>query len=321
MRRIVLLLALIILAGWWGTNRIRQPVRAVAASRPAPPVDPDELERHVRMLAEAFVPRHFEHPENLDRTAGYVRTHFEATGGRVSEQAFSAKGRTYRNVILELGPQSGRPIVLGAHYDAFETHPAADDNASGVAGLIELAELLADEELSKPLLLVAYTLEEPPFFRTAEMGSAVHAASLAAAGREIEFMISTEMIGYFSDETDSQMLPLTGLGLLYPSEGNFIGVIGRLRDGALVRSVKRSMIEATELPVESFNAPPSLVPGIDFSDHLDYWHHGYPAVMVTDTAFYRNFAYHTADDTPDRLDYARMADVVRGLYRVVLDHQ
>jgi len=164
--------------------------------------------------------------------------------------------------------------------------------------------------------LVAYSLEEPPHFRTESMGSAVHAASLEAKKARVRAMISLEMIGCFSDEKDSQAYPLGVLKLLYPSTGNFIAVVGRIGGGRLVRVVKTAMRAATRLPVESINAP-GFIPGIDFSDHLSYWEHGYPAVMVTDTAFYRNPRYHTSDDTPDTLDYERMALVVDGVVAAV----
>jgi Zn-dependent M28 family amino/carboxypeptidase len=157
-----------------------------------------------------------------------------------------------------------------------------------------------------------------PFFGSREMGSAVHARSLSEAGARVKAMLSLEMIGYFSDAPGSQKLPFAALGLLYPRRGNFIAVVGRLSQPGLVRRVKRSMMSATDLPVRSINAP-SLIPGVDLSDHASYWREGYPAVMVTDTAFYRNDWYHTERDTPDTLDYARMAEVVAGVRRAVVD--
>src|SRR5438876_3453997 len=278
--------------------------------------DPVRLETHVRALSERFSPRGDRNLRNLDAAAGYIADMLRAAGGQVSDQPYSSDSHTYRNVIAAFGPQSEEQVVIGAHYDTFLGFPGADDNASGVAGVLELARLLGADTPRVRVELVAYSLEEPPHFRTESMGSAVHAASLEAKKARVRAMISLEMIGCFSDEKDSQAYPLGVLKLLYPSTGNFIAVVGRIGGGRLVRVVKTAMRAATRLPVESINAP-GFIPGIDFSDHLSYWEHGYPAVMVTDTAFYRNARYHTADDTDDTLDYERMALVVDGLVAAV----
>jgi Zn-dependent M28 family amino/carboxypeptidase len=296
-----------------------QPLLSAGKTGSTVEVDPVRLERHVRLMAERFAPRDYKHADNLDSVAAYIRGEFERTGGRVSDQAYAVEGNTYRNVILQLGPDTEERIVVGAHYDAFRELPGADDNASGTAGLIELAHLLDNTPLPMTVELVAYTLEEPPFFRTDTMGSVFHAKSLQQRGISVRMMISVEMIGYYSDEEDSQRYPSSLLNLFYPTEGNFIVVIGDLSSVSEVRRVKTSMNRAMELPVYSMNAPPSLVAGIDWSDHLSYWERGYPAVMVNNTAFLRNLSWHTDTDTPDRLDYERMATVVVGLYEAVLD--
>jgi Zn-dependent M28 family amino/carboxypeptidase len=184
-----------------------------------------------------------------------------------------------------------------------------------VAAILELARLLADHRplLDHRLELVAYTLEEPPVFRSRHMGSAVHARSLRERGVEVRAMICLEMLGYFSDRPGSQSFPAPGLGLLYPRTGNFIAVVGSLGGRRITRQVKARMAGASMVPVISINAP-SLLPGVDFSDHRSYWNQGFPAVMITDTAFYRNPHYHEPSDTPDTLDYRRLAEVVKGLY-------
>jgi Zn-dependent M28 family amino/carboxypeptidase len=221
--------------------------------------------------------------------------------------------------------------VIGAHYDSHgdaiggskhprghtpETHtPGADDNASGVAGLLELARLLGRSAQSRTIELVAYTLEEPPHFRTEHMGSAWHARSLRAANRDVELMLSLEMIGYFSDEPGSQGYPFPAMSHLYSDRGNFIAIVGKMSDFGATRRVKALMAGATSLPVHSINAPP-LLQGVDFSDHLSYWLEGFPALMVTDTSFMRNHHYHQASDTYEKLDYRRMAMVVQGVYAV-----
>lgn len=281
-----------------------------------PAVSPQRLEAHVRMLADELVPRDYAHPDNLNRAAAYIRQEMERAGGDPWEQPYEAGSSTYRNVAAAFGPETGERIVVGAHYDAAGPYPAADDNASGVAGLIELAHLLARDPPPGRVELVAYPLEEPPFYRTPHMGSAVHAASLKRQGVRVRVMISLEMIGYFTDAPGSQKLPLAALRPFYPSRGNFIAVVGRLGQPLLVRRIKRAMLRATPLAVHSINAP-RWVPGVDFSDHLNYWDAGYPAVMITDTAFYRNPHYHTAHDTASTLDYVRMAQVVQGVHAAV----
>ncbi|MBI4061055.1 MAG: M28 family peptidase, partial [Elusimicrobia bacterium] len=192
-----------------------------------------------------------------------------------------------------------------------------DDNASGAAGLLELARLLGKDAPAAPTELVAYSTEEPPYFATADMGSARHARALKARGAVIRAMISLEMIGTFSDEPGSQAYPSPLLALYYPSRADFIAVVGDLRNAGLARRVKKAM-RAGGLPVYSINAP-AFIPGIDYSDHASYWREGYPAVMISDTAFYRNPRYHTSRDTADRLDYRRMAQVVSGAFAAVRD--
>jgi hypothetical protein len=297
---------------------VTQPLIRTANISSKVSVDPARLEAHVRALSESFIPRNEVHPENLDRCAAYIRREFESAQARVSEQPFTVFGRTYRNVIAQFGPETKEVVVVGAHYDAAGPFPGADDNASGVAGLLELARLLDNAQLPVRVDLVAYTLEEPPHFSSDQMGSAVHAKALKRDGAAVRVMFSLEMIGYFSDAPDSQKYPISALSLLYSTKGNFISVIGEIGAGTLVRRIKRSMAEATSLPVYSINAP-RMVPGIDFSDHLSYWREGYPAVMITDTAFYRNANYHTIRDTAEKLDYRRMSQVVEGVYAAVIN--
>ena len=296
---------------------VTQPMPGTAQQKLPQAVSPARLEAHVRMLAEVLVPRDWQHPENLDRTAVYIREACVKAGARVSEQVYSFNGKTYRNVIAQFGPESSESVIVGAHYDAAGPFPGADDNASGVAGLLELAWLLGDTVLPQRVELVAYTLEESVHFGAQTMGSAVHAGALKEQGVGVRAMLSLEMIGYFNDAPQSQTFPLAVLKLLYPDRGNFIAVVGRLGEGALARKIKGAMRAATTLPVHSINAP-RRIPGVDFSDHRSYWDLGYPAAMITDTAFYRNPNYHTAQDTPDTLDYGRMAQAVVGVYAAVL---
>lgn len=279
-------------------------------------VDPERLHAHVVMLSETLHPRDWTQVENLDRCADYIAGHLARAGAVVEEQVYEVQGRNYRNVIGRFGTGHDSKLIVGAHYDAHAGTPGADDNASGVAALIELAYLLGQTAPDREIELVAYTLEEPPFFRTPLMGSAVHARGVAAESNDIRGVIVLEMVGYFSDKRWSQGFPLPVLRLFYPSRGNFIAVVGRWDQGEWVKTVKAHMKGTTALPVYSLRAP-AFIPGVDLSDHRNYWSHGLNAVMITDTAFYRNHAYHTPADTADRLDYHRMAQVVVALYETL----
>jgi len=290
---------------------VAQPfVRPVSTSTAAS-VSPERLRAHVHALTVDLSPR--TGAEQLDG----VITYFERELGKLEHQTFVVSGKTYRNATLSLGPREGERIVVGAHYDAALGLPGADDNASGVAGLLELAALLTREKLSTRVDLVFWTLEEPPFFATPDMGSANHARALAAASVRVRAAISLEMIGYFADEEGTQRFPAPGMSVLYGTRANFIAVVGRPADRELTARVKASMLGATDLPVKSLNAP-AAVQGVDWSDHRSYWEVGYPAVMITDTSFLRNDRYHTARDTEDTLDYARMAKVVLGVRAAVV---
>jgi Zn-dependent M28 family amino/carboxypeptidase len=316
-----MLLAIAILTLVVAALFLTQPVFRARPSGAVLDADPERLARDVHMLAITCAPRDLPHRENLDRAADYIRGEFLSAGARVSEQAYTAEGKLVRNILAMFGPDTPERIVVGAHYDAFGGMPGADDNASGTAGLLELARLLSKSPPPMAVELVAFTLEEPPHFKSKWMGSAVHAESLRAGNVRVRAMLCLEMIGSFSDESGSQKYPVPGLGLLYPTRGDFIAVVGRLRDARLVRRVKAAMAGVERLPVRSINAPPRLGPidlGLDLSDHSSYWAAGMRAVMVTDTAFFRNSRYHMPDDTPDTLDYERIALVVSGVHQAVL---
>lgn len=290
----------------------------------APAVDPARLERHVRKLSVDFYPRSYDQFDNLEAAARYITQEFKAAGATVTLQEVKVQEASYHNIIARFGPAQGALLVIGAHYDSHgsvhesrplsETHtPGADDNASGVAGLIELAHLLGRQRQARPIELVAYTLEEPPHFRSEHMGSAWHARSLQAAGREVRLMLSLEMIGYFSDQPGSQRYPIPAMSTLYSDRGDFITLVGKMNHFAATRRAKALMAGATDLPVYSLNGP-VLIQGIDYSDHRNYWRAGYPALMVTDTAFLRNPHYHKAGDTAEKLDFVRAAKVVQSVY-------
>ena len=307
-------------------SMITQPLVTRAVSAP-PSVNAARLEAHVKKLSVDFYPRSADQFDNLEKAAQYVLQELKASGATVSVQEVKVEEATYKNIVARFGPADGPLLVIGAHYDSHgdagsdrgvtpDTHtPGADDNASGVAGLIELAHLLGRTPQKRPIELVAYTLEEPPHFRTVHMGSVHHARSLAAAGREVQLMLSLEMIGHFSDAPGSQDYFIPAMRYLYSDRGDFIALVGKFGDFGNTRRVKAMMAGAGDLPVHSINAPRALQ-GVDFSDHRSYWGEGMAAMMVTDTAFLRNPNYHRAGDTYDKLDYRRMAKVVQAVHAV-----
>jgi len=307
-----LALGLIIGLCFWMT----QPLFFLPKIENAIEIDSAKLQQRTEKITNEFYPRSHLNLTNLNKTAGFIKSEFEKSGAKVSEQIYQVDGNSYRNIIAIFGPDAKERIVIGAHYDTCGDTFGADDNASGVAGLIELAHLLAKKKLSLTVELVAFTLEEPPYFATTAMGSYVHAKSLKEQDKKIRLMISLEMIGYFSDEPNSQEYPVSVLSLLYPNRGDFISIVGNLTNVLTVRNIKSAMQTANDLPVYSSNVP-SFIPGVDFSDHRNYWIFGYDAIMITDTAFYRNKNYHTTGDTAEKLDYLRMAKVVAGVFRVI----
>jgi Zn-dependent M28 family amino/carboxypeptidase len=294
---------------------LTQPLVFSSAQVNTPKANPQTLKSHVEMLSQTL-PSRIDREEALEPTVKWIESQLQKYGSP-KRQTYQVNGESFHNIILSFGPETQDMVVVGAHYDTADGLPGADDNASGVAGLIELARLLSQAKLSLRVELVAYTLEEPPHYNGSIMGSYIHAESMKKAGKDIRLMMSLEMIGYFSDEANSQHYPVPLLNLIYPSKGNFIAVVANLNNIAIARKVKKSFRQSSDLPVYSINAP-ALIPGIDFSDHKNYWLMGFPAVMITDTAFARNMAYHTIHDTADRLDYDKMAKVVEATYHTVL---
>ena len=270
---------------------------------------------HVDFMTSTSEFRNHAHPGTLDAVANYIDSVFSIYTNRVNRQVFKVGDDTYQNVIASFGPALGERVIIGAHYDVCYDQPGADDNASGVAALLEIAAMLSKESstLSKRIDLVAFTLEEPPNFRTPNMGSAVHAQSLMDQGVEIKVMICLEMLGYYDEAPGSQQYPLSILKWLFPGEGNFIAVISNFRSNRFARKIKRGINKTSGVRAIKLAAPSTLV-GVDFSDHLNYWGHGYKAVLITDTAFYRNNNYHLASDIPATLNFVKMTEVVNGIY-------
>jgi hypothetical protein len=272
------------------------------------------LEATVRMLAETIGPRSYRDITNLAAAADFVTASLKASGFEVSFQSYEVKGHSYRNIIAERRgmEQPDQVLIVGAHYDTVDGTPGADDNASGVAVLLELARLHAETRFRKTVRFAAFTLEEPPFFRSRQMGSRVYARSLKERAEQVDAMLCLEMVGYYSQEKGSQSFPLFWLRWRYPTTGNFITVVSNSASEPLQMRVRDALKARMALPVETFTGP-WWIPGVDLSDHGSFWKEDYPAVMLTDTAFYRNPHYHRSTDRPETLDYGAMAELVQGM--------
>mgnify|MGYP001603560296 CR=1 FL=1 len=291
---------------------------AISANASAMDILETNLKSHVIFLSEKIGERNYLDTEKLDKAADYIEEKFRSYKCNVKRQSFKAENKTYYNIEAEVKGASDKDkiIIIGAHYDTITGTPGADDNASGVAGILELARLASEKPLPYTIRLVAFALEEPPFFRTKNMGSYVYAESLKKEGLKIEGMVSLEMIGYFCDKDGCQYYPLPFFRWFYPDKGNFLAFVGNIRSRQFTLKMKKAFQKSSSLPVESLNTI-SLVPGVDLSDHLSFWRFGYPAFMITDTAFYRNPHYHGYGDRADTLDYKRMAEFVRGFFKAV----
>jgi hypothetical protein len=289
---------------------------------PLPPLDLDgrrlaaNLRTHIASIAS--VEHNVSHPDALERSARYIEMALSGMGYSVSRQEFETEGVKVRN--LEVSRGSGRRlVVVGAHYDSARGAVGADDNGSGAAALLELARFMRTLQPGGGLevRLVFYVNEELPWFSTDAMGSYVHSKALASEGREVAAMLSLETMGWYSDDPGSQRYPFP-FSLFYPSTGNFIAFVANLRSRSLMHRVVGTFRRSVAFPSEGAAAPESI-PGISWSDQWAYWKFGWPAVMVTDTAPFRYPHYHTLRDTPDEVDYERLARVVQGLEGVLRD--
>lgn len=294
---------------------LTEPVLPTFESSEFEVADTSNLQQHVLSLTNA--PRMAEF-DNLRPPARYIHKQLKKYG-KVRYQPFKTAIGTVNNVIIEFGPDTEDIIIVGAHYDSLEGMPGADGNASGVAGIIELARLLSKKEKDLPvrIKLMAYALAEGQYFGTRDMGSFRHAQQMKQQKKNVLMMMSLDSIGYFSDKSGSQGYPYEFMRLFYPSSGNFIRITGRLQDVLAVRKVKKSFAKTT-LPVRSLNAP-EIVASVGTSDNTSYWDQGFPAVLISDTAADRNPAHHTVKDTAEHLDYERMATVVQGVGQAIMD--
>jgi hypothetical protein len=328
-RRILTLVVLLLLsaAAVYGVIHYTTVVPGTPHSGPLPPLTDEEralavtLRRHVETVAatEHNVANHAE----LEQVARYIEGVLESYGFAVQRQQYDVSARSVRNVAVVIDPRTGsgapETIVVGAHYDSAIGTPGANDNASGTAAVLELARLLRDLQgrASRRVRLLLFVNEEPPFFRTEEMGSFRYARALAEANERVAAMYSLETIGFYSDAPGSQTFP-PPLGLLYPDRADFIAFVGLLNARPLVHDTVRSFRAHTAFPSIGGVAP-GFIPGIDWSDHWAFAQHGFQAVMVTDTALFRYRHYHQPTDTPDKVDYEKVARVVKGMERVIRD--
>jgi len=312
---LAILLVFVGLAVWYMTampgTRHHGPLQPLGSGDRQLPAD---LKAHV--VAVASEEHNAGHPEALERSARYIEATLSGLGYAVSRQEFETEGVKVRNLeVRRAAPGAGnaRLIVIGAHYDSAQGAVGADDNGSGVAALLELARLLKSVQPAAGLemRLVFYVNEELPWFATEKMGSLVHASGLAREGREVVAMLSLETIGWYSDAQGSQRYPFP-FNLLYPSTGDFIGFVANPRSRSLLHRVIGSFRRHAAFPSEGAVGLESIA-GVSWSDQWAYWQFGWPAVMVTDTAPFRYPHYHTLRDTPDKLDYERLARVVQGL--------
>ncbi|MBI2312273.1 MAG: M28 family peptidase [Betaproteobacteria bacterium] len=275
------------------------------------------VERHVRKLAGEIGERNVFRPEALAAAADYVEGEFSSQGHEVAVQEYEARDVPSRNfeVTIAGAAQTTEIILIGAHYDSVLGSPGADDNASAVAALIEIARCLKGERLPRTVRLAAFVNEEPPFFFWGNMGSQIYAKAARRRGDDIRLMLSLEMLGCFSDAPGSQRYPPL-FRYFYPDRGNFIAFVSNLRSRGAMRRAVAAFRAGSDFPCEH-TATFSWIPGVAWSDHLSFWRQGYRAAMVTDTAFYRYPYYHSALDTPDRLDYPRLARVSEALAGMV----
>lgn len=279
------------------------------------PGDEQRVRGHVEQLCAQ--PRY---GDTLEYARCYIEKKLAAAGWQVSLQEFTTEeGETHYNICALRRGKSGKRYIIGAHYDACDTgeggNPGADDNASAVAALLELAARLPKSAPEHDVELVAWACEEPPWFDSADMGSAHHAA--ACDQEKVIGLICLEMLGYFSDEPDSQPSLFPGYSMVLPTVGNFVAVVGNLEAYSLAKQIYAGLKQ--HLPAARINVPWAEGTELFFSDHRNYHPLGIPSVMVTDTAMIRNPHYHEPTDTPDTLDYRRLSLVTRGLVRIVTD--
>lgn len=317
--RLLILLPLLLSAFFvYSLLKIRSTSSVPIAAQPQAAGMP--LYGHVERLSVKIGSRSVYEYDELTAAKEYILSSLKAMGHTPVLQDYPYRDRIFSNIIVSIPGKTdpGDIVLIGAHYDTVAGTPGADDNASAVALLLEMCRLLRHETPERTLRLVFFTLEEPPVFRSDFMGSAVHAREARSRQENIVAMISLEMLGYYSDEKGGQSFPFPLMSLIYPTTPDFVAVVGNLSSRGLVNNIASSMRKTGGIGVETLSTF-SFVPGIDFSDHRSFWKMDYPAVMITDTAFYRNPNYHTEKDTIDTLDFTRMSALLPALVQAAKD--
>ena len=326
-RRMALLAILVLLAliaAGYGALHYMTAVPGTSHRGVLPPLTAEEatlaarLERHIATIAARE--HNLDHHGELEEVARYLEATLASFGYAVGRQEFVAEGKPVRNIdaaIEPSGTSDPEVIVVGAHYDSVRGSPGANDNASGTAAVLELAQLLRDLDgkSGKRVRFVLFVNEEPPYFGTEAMGSLNYARTLAQRGERVVAMYSLETIGFYSSEPGSQAYPAP-FGLIFPDRGDFVAFVGLLRSRPLLHATIRSFRSHTAFPTIG-GVSPGFIPGIAWSDHWAFAAHGFQAVMVTDTAPFRYPHYHRPSDTPDKVDAEKLARVVKGIERVV----
>ena len=273
----------------------------------------------LKFLTQINPPRNYKNINSLNKVADYIKNSFETIGLGVEFQEFIVDGNRYKNVIATLNPQYSQRIIVGGHYDVCGDIQGADDNASAVAGIIQSAKQLYEykEQLNFRIDFVAFTLEEPPYFATKNMGSYIHAQYLKTNNIDVIGMINYEMIGYLTDEPNSQEYPIEAMKFLYPATGNFIAIASNESSTDFLEQLD---FDNLDKEIDSCNIVlPNGLSEITASDHINYWNFGFNAVMITDTAHFRNKNYHTVNDTIETIDFKKMQYSVDMVVKSILN--
>jgi hypothetical protein len=276
----------------------------------------DELKADVQELSGNIGERNLSRYPQLNAAAEFIEKSFRQADLKPRRESYDVNDLASHNIEVEIRGVSPEIVLVGAHYDSVFGAPGTNDNGSGVAALLALARRFAGKQTHHTLRFVAFVNEEPPYFQTAQMGSFVYAGRCKARGDRIAAMISLETIGYFSDAPRSQTYPVATLGAFYPKVGNFIGIVGNVRSRSLVRRAIAQFRSDEKIPAEGA-ALPAFIAGVGWSDQWSFWQHGYPGIMITDTALFRYPHYHEATDTPDKLDYDRFALVASSAEKLI----
>jgi hypothetical protein len=320
-RALVLIISFAIVGNATWCFFLRMPVKNISRSVPLSPEEitlRDELRADVQTLADEIGERNMARYPQLNVAADFIETSFSRAGLQPRRDTYELHGQRCHNIEAEIRGASPEILLIGAHYDSVFGSPGANDNGSGVAAMLALALRFARTSPQHTLRFVAFVNEEPPYFLSEQMGSFVYASRCKARSDRIDAMISLETIGYFSDAQHSQTYPAPGLGVFYPTVGNFIGFVGNVHSRPLLRRAIALFRKHARIPSEGA-ALPSFIPGVSWSDQWSFWQHGYPGIMITDTAPFRYPHYHSATDTPDKLDYDRFTLVVSGMEKVIVD--